>query len=72
MTTYEEWRVTGLRGQPFSFTWTAKRGGDPERSAKEFIRHSKDDEEWRDGPYLSRRTVTITEWEVVESEEVTE
>lgn len=69
VTEHEEWRVTGEPGQdypPYDFVWSTFRGTDhghhPERSARGFIELVRDGPGWVDGPYLSRRTVTATEW----------
>jgi hypothetical protein len=71
--TFEEWRVTGRPGQgypPYEFTWSLLRNphlGDPETGARGFFSTIPAfTERWEDGPHLSRRTVTVTEWEAVE------
>jgi hypothetical protein len=68
VTTYEEWRVTGTwpeDGKRFEQTW---RSGDCNAEAKA--------QEWAawcvatgvtDGPYLHKRTVTVTDWEEAEA-----
>lgn len=66
---WDEWRVTGDPGRgygEYGFTWSAARGdADPEKSARGFIARIRDARhpEWADGPHLSRRSVTVTEWE---------
>lgn len=68
-TTYEEWRVAGTNGgTPFEviwspLSWSAFDGGEAE--ARRFVDLSRSDG-WDDGPHLSRRTVTVTEWEATE------
>lgn len=66
--TFEEWRVTGQPNgtyAPYDFTWSADRGDtDPESSARAFVRLTAA-HGWDDGPHLSRRTVTRTEWEAI-------
>jgi hypothetical protein len=70
MTTYEEWRVTGEPGNgypAYDFTWSRRQtpDQDPEKAARSFIELIADGIGWQDGPHLSRRTVTETEWEPV-------
>lgn len=68
---YQEWRVTGTPGGAFErydFTWSPLRNphlGDPERAARGFvalIKSANGGTPWEDGPHLSHRTVTVTEW----------
>ncbi|MBM0235944.1 hypothetical protein JNW88_00380 [Micromonospora sp. ATA32] len=70
--TFEEWRVTGDPGggyPPYEFTWSPMRNphlGDPERGARGFLAAIESvGGRWADGPHLSRRTVTVTDWEEV-------
>lgn len=68
---YEEWRVTGDPGHgypPYEFTWSTwtDPDRDPGQAARAFISEVADHKGgWVDGPHLSRRTVTVTEWEPV-------
>lgn len=72
MTTYEEWRVTGDPGGGFplyEFTWSPMRNshlGDPEAGARGFVALIESVGGWPEGPYLSHRTVTVTEWAVTQ------
>lgn len=74
MTTYEEWRVTGEPGYGFpsyEFVWSDGRNshlGDPEQAARQFVAliQQPDHTKWDEGPYLSRRTVTVSDWEDAE------
>lgn len=76
--TYEEWRVTGQPAgdyPPYDFTWSPFRNphlGDPERGARGFIALVTAVGGWTDGPHLSRRTVTVSEWETVDRIEATD
>lgn len=66
MTSYEEWRVTGRwAGFPFEKTFLPEEGYDaPEADARAFVaRQANESHNWADGPRLSRRTVTVTDWE---------
>lgn len=69
VTSYEEWRVTGTdhSGEPYEFTWSKLRNphlGEPEAAAAAFIAaNARHKAIWRDGLHLSRRTVTVTDWE---------
>lgn len=69
---YEEWRVTGIPDFveiPYDFTWSQKMNkglGDPETQAKRFYKMVKDRNNWRDGPHLFKRTVTLSSWEAVD------
>jgi hypothetical protein len=72
--TYEEWRVTGqLDGgfPPYNFTWSPWRNphlGDPEAAARGFVALIRSHHgTWDDGPHLSYRTVTVTDWRPVPS-----
>lgn len=73
--TYTEWRVTGVPdyvGQQYEFVWSEllnPRLGDAETAAKNFqdmIVNGPDRwpgrKAWLEGPVISTRTVTITEW----------
>ena len=69
MTTYEEWRVTGDPGEgfpPYSFTWSTRGYGEPEVEARSFARTIRVYDNWRDGPHVHKRTVTVTDWEQIE------
>lgn len=70
VTEYEEWRVTGRPGggyPPYEFVWSAREGyDDPEATARAFVAMTRKND-WEDEPHLSRRTVTVTEWEEVET-----
>lgn len=72
MTTHEEWRVTGDPGEgfpPYTFTWSPhgySATGDAEGEARGFVRLIREHDNWRDGPHLHTRTVTVTDWEGVE------
>lgn len=65
---FDEWRVTGSPGEAtpsYSFVWSLLRNphlGDPEAAARAFMALDNVSR-WVEGPYLSKRTVTITEWE---------
>jgi len=64
---WDEWRVTGDPGGEFgaySFIWSKARGDEqPEVPARLLMRRLEDqDEPWKDGPHLHRRTVTVTDW----------
>lgn len=69
--TFEEWRVTGTPGHgypPYDFTWSPMRnphlGDNPEQAARGFVAAIESaGGAWDDGPHLSRRTVTVTDWE---------
>jgi hypothetical protein len=65
---YEEWRVTGQPGggyPPYEFVWSRRlrpaAEDDPEAAARRFI-EVVGPESWAGGPYLSRRTVVISDW----------
>jgi hypothetical protein len=73
--TYTEWRVHGVPdvvGEPYEFVWSELLNahlGDAEEAAKNFrnmIDEAPDKwpgrKRWIEGPFLSRRTVSITEW----------
>lgn len=66
--TFEEWRVTGKPGgnyPPYDFTWSPARNphlGDPERAARQFAEMTSAVGAWIEGPRLSRRPVTVSEW----------
>lgn len=66
--TYIEWRVRGVSDPdwpPYEFVWSKRtHPGDPESAARAMVRVIADS--WVDGPYLSHRTVTITEWETAD------
>lgn len=74
---YEEWRVTGDPGDgfsPYAHTWSQflnpELGEDAEVRARGFeslVRMSHQPQ-WRDGPHLSRRTVTVSEWERIDGQ----
>jgi len=70
-TTYEEWRVTGQPDggyPPYDFTWSPFRNphlGECEAGARGFVAGIRKYGTWPDGPHLSRRTVTVTEWREV-------
>lgn len=74
--TWVEWRVTGDPGHGFpayEFVWSRYAGPvehrqNPEAAARAFVglMHSEDHTPWVDGPHLSRRTVTRTQWEPVD------
>lgn len=70
-TTYEEWRVIGDPGPgypPYEFTWSRLRqpDRDPEEHARGFMALAeRTRDRWADGPYLQRRTVTVTDWQPV-------
>jgi len=58
VTTYEEWRVTGVpRFLRFEKTYPT------EADAREFIGRATVIGAWTDGPHLHKRTVTVTDWE---------
>lgn len=67
--TFEEWRVTGKPTgsyPPYDFTWSPLLNphlGDPEQSATRFVALVTAGGGWDEGPHLSHRTVTVTEWE---------
>lgn len=66
MTSYEEWRVTGAwDGEPREEVFSPRDGYiTPEETARAFVaREIKYGVGWTDGPHLSRRRVTVTEWE---------
>jgi len=69
LTTYEEWRVTGIwEGEAYSFTWSPvgpPAWEFPEREARSFMAHEwgQGAGNWQDGPHLHKRTVTVTDWE---------
>ena len=57
MTTYEEWRVTGVpRRRTYEQIFIN------EDSARAFMANASAPCDWVDGPHLHRRTVTVTEW----------
>lgn len=58
MTTYDEWRVTGVpRHRTFEKVFTN------EHSARIFLSNATAPCAWKDGPHLHKRTVTVTDWE---------
>jgi hypothetical protein len=65
--TFEEWMVTGDPGEGYpTYRHVYSRRlnpdlTDPEGAARRFIANTRI--AWWEGPYLSRRTVTVTEWE---------
>lgn len=66
--TFEEWRVTGEPGHgypTYDFVWSPiinPQLGDPREAALTFIEKIRLRDDWADGPRLSHRTVTITNW----------
>lgn len=70
--TFVEWRVTGTPDNgddPYEFVWSPDRNphiGDRETAARKSIDLlAAQSFGWTEGPTLSRRTVTKTDWEVV-------
>ena len=70
--TFEEWRVVGDPNYPFpryDFTFgspTRRAAGydeDPEAAARAFVALARDSGRWVQGPHLSMRRVTYTDWE---------
>ena len=58
MTTYEEWRVSGIpRTTQLRMTYRS------EADARALIERETTHDEWTDGPHLHHRTVTVTDWE---------
>jgi hypothetical protein len=67
VTTYEEWRVTGvLADEPYRFSWSPPHGQgyDPEGDARRFIAKMRG-LNWTDGPHLQKCTVTRSDWEEI-------
>lgn len=79
VTTREEWRVTGSPGQGFplyDFTFgnptrlAMGEDGDPEAAARAFMAPILQRGTWVDGPHLSMRSITETDWvEITEGEQ---
>jgi hypothetical protein len=67
VSTYEEWRVTGtwLSGDPYSYTWTHV-AHDAEGQARTQVAYLRT-QLFNDGPYLHKRTVTVTDWTEVDA-----
>ena len=66
MTTYTEWRVTGVpRRRPTAVVFSGSDYAEPERMARAFVVNTTDavGADWVDGPHLHKRTVTVTDWE---------
>lgn len=58
VTTYEEWRVTGIpRITQLRMIYRS------EAEARALIERETTHDEWVDGPHLHKRTVTVTDWE---------
>jgi hypothetical protein len=61
VTTYEEWRVTGIpRWTQLSMIYRS------EAEARALIDRETTHDAWTDGPHLHKRTVTVTDWEAIE------
>lgn len=69
---YEEWRVTGEPGHgypTYEFVWSPlinPQLGDAKEAALAFIEKIWIRDDWLIGPYLSHRTVTVTDWKTEE------
>jgi hypothetical protein len=70
MTTYDEWRVTGVwHDRTFKRIYSPKPNGrqsnrghtEPETAARALA--AANPNQWADGPHLHKRTVTVTDWE---------
>lgn len=70
MSTYGEWRVTGVwSDRAFERIYSPKPDGrqssrgypEPEAAARAFA--AANPEQWTDGPHPHKRTVTVTDWE---------
>jgi len=61
---YEEWRVTGKpRLRTIEQRYSGEDYHDPEEAARIYISNVIIGSGWADGPHLSKRTVTVTDWE---------
>jgi len=71
VTRYEEWRVTGAwDGSEVDYEFSPARARliDPETAARQLA--AKVVERgwgWTDGPHLHKRTVTVTDWDEVDT-----